>query len=136
MLSKLSRSRSPRRYASLRRFVRSTPKARRKSRRFAVISARKSTVLKPPVAEKKEEGQGSHHTFPTEAARSHDAQFKHTELTERTDQVAKPKVGYSEARRECCEHSEVRRKVLVSLNHCKNRQQLATTNLTYYKCAV
>ena len=110
MLSKLSRSRSPRRYASLRRFVRSTPKARRKSRRFAVISARKSTVLKPPVAEKKEEGQGSHHTFPTEAARLHDAQFKHTELTERTIQAAKPKVGYLEARRECCEQCELRRR--------------------------
>ena len=94
MLSKLSRSRSPRRRAGLKRFVRSTPKVRRKIRRSTVISARKSTVPKPPVAEKKEEGQGSHHTFPTEAARSHDAQLKHTELTERTDQAAKPKVGY------------------------------------------
>ena len=112
MLSKLSRSRSPRRYAGLKRFVRSTPKVRRKKRRFAVISPRKSTVPNPPVAdrEKKEEGQGSHHTSPTEAARSHDAQFKHTELTERTNQTAKPKVGYSEARREYCEHSELRRK--------------------------
>ena len=112
MLSKLSRSRSPRRHASLKWFVRSTPKARRKSRRFAAISARKSTVSKPPVTDrkKKEEGQGSHHTSPTEATRSHDAQFKHTELTERTDQAATPKVGYSEARRECCERSELRRK--------------------------
>ena len=110
MLSKLSRSRSPRRRAGLKRFVRSTPKVRRKSRRFAVISARKSTVPKPHVAEKKEWDQGSHHTFPTEAARSHDAQFKHTELTEKTSQGAKPKVGYSEARRECCEHSELCRR--------------------------
>ena len=114
MLSKLSRSRSPRRPVGLKRFVRSTPKVRRKSRRFVVISARKSTVPKPPVAdrdrEKKEEGQGSHHTSPTEAARSHDAQFKHTELTERANQTTKPKVGYSEARRECCERSELRRK--------------------------
>ena len=99
MLSKLSRSRSPRRHAGLKWFVRSTPKVRRKRRRFAVISARKSIVRKPPVAEKKEGDQGSYHTFPTEAARSHDAQFKHTELTERTNQVAKPKVGYLEASR-------------------------------------
>ena len=112
MLSKFSRSRSPRRYAGLKRFVRSTPKVRRKSRRSAVISARKSTVSKLPVAyrKKKEEGQGSHHTYPTEAARSRDTQFKHTELTERANQTTKPKVGYSEARRECCEHSEVRRR--------------------------
>ena len=113
MLSKLSRSRSPRRHAGLKRFVRSTPKkVRRKSGRFAAISARKSTVPKPPVAdrdrEKKEEGQGSHHTSPTEAARSHDAQLKHTELTERTSQAAKPKVGYLGTRGECCEHGELR----------------------------
>ena len=95
MLSKLSRSRSPRRHAGLKRFVRSKPKGRRKNRKFAAISARKSTVPKPPVAEKKEWDLGSHHTSPTEAARSHDAQFTHTELTERTDQAAKPKVGYS-----------------------------------------
>ena len=89
---------------------------RRKSRRFAAISARKSTVSKPPVADrkKKEEGQGSHHTSPTEAARSHDAQLKHTELTERTIQAAKPKVGYLETRRECCEQCELRRRGFVS----------------------
>ena len=110
MLSKLSRSRSPRRHSGLKRFVRSTPKLRRKNRRFALISARNSTVPKPPVAEKKEGDEGSHHTSPTEAARSHDAQLKHTELTERTNQAAKPKVGYLEARRECCEHSELRRR--------------------------
>ena len=108
MLSKLSRSRSPRRHAGLKRFVRSTPKVRRKSRRIAAISARKSTIPKPPVAEKKKGDQGSHHASPTEAARSHDAQLKHTELTERTNQAAKRKVGYLEARRECCEHSELR----------------------------
>ena len=93
MLSKLSRSRSPKRHAGLKRIVRSTPKVRRKSRRIAAISARKSTVPKPPVAEKKEGDRLSHHTSPTEAARSHDTQFKHTELTERTNQIAKPKVG-------------------------------------------
>ena len=134
----MSRSTSTRDHAGLKQFVRSTPKVRRKSRKSAVISARKSTVRKPPVAKKKEGDQGTHHTSPTEAARSHYTQFKHTELTERTNQAAKPKVGYSEARREenvvntvtCVE------KVLVSLNHCKNRWQLTTTNLTYYKCAV
>ena len=119
MLSKLSRSRSPRRYAGLKRFVRSTPKLRRKSRRSAVISARKSTVPKPPVAEKKDGDQGSHHTYPTEAARSHDTQFKHTELTERTNQVAKPKVGYLETRRECCEHGELRFGITQPINEVR-----------------
>lgn len=115
----MSRSRSPRRHERLKLFVRSRSKLRRKSRRFAVIYALKSTEPKP-VAKKKEADQWSHHTSSTEVARFHGAHFK--ESTERTIQAANPKVGYLEAGAEyfvtavnCIEMA------LVSPNHCNNR---------------
>ena len=101
MLSKPSRSSSPERHAGQKRSAPSTPKEETANIAVPGKSVRNTIESDPPVAAKTESHPWSHDSSPTEEARSHGSQFKHTELTERRDQAAKTEVGEVHAGAQC-----------------------------------